>query len=218
MSDVNVQLVREFFELNSFRVMTLWQHDSGARGAEHGLRLFVENVSPVADREPGLVLRVGDAVGLHRALVEVRAWHADRLYASLIESNPVLFEVAGAEAREHARGLFGADDFKTILVVSELPTSPEAQARSLAAFQNAGIDHLIEFPTVLHEILDRLNPSVSYAPSLTLQTLRLLKRYGLVRRQQLEFPFPTDPPVLTGTAPVETAEESIPDPVEEDLF
>ena len=98
MSDVSVQLVRDFFEVNAFHVMTYWQHDAvRARGIEQGLQLYVENTAFGSEAHPcDFVLRVGDVSALPRGVVEVRAWHADRFYASLLESNPVLFEVAMA--------------------------------------------------------------------------------------------------------------------------
>lgn len=218
MSDVNVQLVREFFELNGFRVMTYWQHDTvRPRAPDHGLQLFVENGAPVGPRPSEFVLQVGDVAGVTHALVEVRAWHADRFYASVIQSNPVLFEVASEESLARARDALGSPDLCTILVVSELPMSGEARRRAVALLEDGGISHIIEFPTVLHEILSKISAGVSYAPSHTLQTLRLLKRYGFVRRQQLEFKFPTEPPVPPVGPPVDTADA--PEAVdEEELF
>ena len=208
MSDVTVQLVREFFELNAFYVMTYWLHDTvRARATEHGLQLFVENTAPAAGRTLDFVLRAGDAPAIPRALVEVRAWHADRFYPSVIESNPVLLEVAQEESRTRARQVFGEADIPIILVISELPASPEPRQRSIRLLQDAGIDHVLEFPTILHEILDRINANVSYAPSHTLQTLRLLKRYDFIRHQQLEFPFPTEPPLAPLAPPIETTQD-----------
>lgn len=204
MSDVNVQLVREFFELNGFRVMTYWKHDHvRVQGADHGLQLYVENTAP-APGAPEFVLRMGDMSHIERALVEVRAWHADRMYASVIESSQVLFEVAREESLQRARQVFGHNDVTTVLVVSELPSSHEARQRSVASFQESGIDHILEFPVLLQELLEKVSANISYASSDTLQVLRLLKRYNFIRRQQLEFPFPTEPPV-TGIVPqVET--------------
>ncbi len=205
MSDVNVQLVREFFELNGFRAMTFWQHEpTGSRGADHGFQLFVENIAPDSTRQPEFLLRSTDIAGLGRALVEVRAWHGDRVYASVIEANPVLLEVAGEESLLRARQVFDTDDFRTILVISELPASLDARQRSLDLLRRSGLDHVIEFPTILSDMLDTLSPFVSYAPSHTLQTLRLLKRYQLVRHQQLELPFPTEPPLPQNRPEVET--------------
>lgn len=201
MSDVNVQFVREFFELNGFRTMTFWQHDRvRARASEPGLQLFVENISPSPTRDLDFVLHIGDSTVIERALVEVRPWHADRLYASIIEDNSILFEVAGEDSISRARQVFGNDTFSTILVISELPSSPESRQRALALFEKSNVSHLLEFPTVLHEVIQKISPNVSYSPSYTLQTIRLLKRYDFIKRQQLEFSFHNEP-LLTSAPP-----------------
>ena len=52
MADVNLQLVREFFELNMFAVLTNWQRESlRQRGADSSLQVFVENVNPALPRD-----------------------------------------------------------------------------------------------------------------------------------------------------------------------
>lgn len=208
MSDATVQIVREFFEFNGFHVMTHWQHDAARfRGTEHGIQLYVENTARAVDRPLDLVLRPGDIAGISRALVEVRGWHTERFYASVFDSNPVLSEVAGDAARARARQVFGAADVKSILVISEFPASSEPRQRALEAAREHGLDHVIEFPTILQEILDKLNAHVSYAPSQTLQTIRLLKRYDFLRVQQLEFPFSAEAPSGAAPARIETAED-----------
>jgi hypothetical protein len=221
MSDVNVQLVREFFELTGFRTMTFWQHDRlRARTADHGLQLFVENINAAPARELDFVLHIGDTAVIERALVEVRPWHADRLYASLVEENSVLFEVAGEDSLSRARQVFGDNSFSTILVISELPTSPEARHRALTVFEKSNVNYLLEFPTVLHEIIQKINPNVSYSPSYTLQTIRLLKRYGFIRRQQLEFAFHNEPLITSAPPRMDLVEPEgdYPSPEEMDLI
>ena len=212
MSDINVQLVRDYFELNAFHAMTFWQHDQvRSRTLEHGLQLFVENTAaPVPVRSLECVLRPNEVTGIDRAIVEVRAWHADRFYASVIESNPVLFDVAGDEARTRARQVFGGAPYKTILVISELSPSPEPRQRAISLLQQGGIDHVIEFTTLLHDILNKISAYVSYSPSQTLQTLRLLKRYDFIRRQQLELPFPTEATPAPTLFPLDTIVPSLP--------
>lgn len=208
MSDATVQIVREFFEFNAFHVMTHWQHDAVRfRGTEHGIQLYVENSAPASERPIDFLLRSGDIAGISRALVEVRGWHTERFYASVFESNPVLSEVAGEAARARARQVFGRDDVKSILVISELPALPEPRQRAIEAARERGLDHVIEFPTILQEILEKLNPHVSYAPSITLQTIRLLKRYEFLRVQQLEFPFSAEAPAGATPVHIETAED-----------
>lgn len=191
-----MQIVREFFELHLFRVLTHWQHEALFAGqADPSVLLFIERAgAPGAAERPGLLLRPEELDALGRAVVEVRAWHADRVYPSVIEGNPVLGHVATPEVNQLARHVFNTEDFATVLVVSELPASPKPRERSLQLLAGLGIGHVLEFPVLLQDMLQRLNAHGNYAPSQTLQTLRLLKRYGLVRNQQLEFAFPLDPP------------------------
>lgn len=207
MADVNLQLVREFFELNLFRVVTNWQRDpSWQSSGEGSVQLFVESIRPVPLGEASFVLSPADTALLERAVVEVRAWHADRFYPSVVESNPVLSQFVGDEqARAMAEDVFGGAPYKTLLVVSELPASPQPRARSIALLRRAGLDHVLEFPVLLQDLLDKVSIHGNYVASTTLQTLRLLKRYKLVRNMQLEFPFRAEPPVPETTPLVDTS-------------
>ncbi len=204
MSDMNMQLVREFFELNLFHVLTHWRHVDFPRAAEPGYLLFVEHTNPEPGRDLDFLLRAEDVPSLYRAVVEVRAWHGDRFYPSVVENNPVLGHVAAEETRTLAQSVFGSPDFTSILIISELPTSPLPRAKSLDLLRQLGIGHVIEFPTILQDILGRLSAHGNYAPSQTLQTLRLLKRYNFIRRQQLEFAFPLEAPVVSARTVVQT--------------
>jgi hypothetical protein len=208
-SEVNLQLVREFFELHRFHVLTHWELSRDLAPSTPSLpeaapRLFITQTSPESGPLPFL-LRHGDVPGLSRAVVEVRAWHADRVYASVVEGNPVLGQVASAECRALAENAFASPDFRTLLVISELPASAQARARALQLLEGLGISHVIEFGTILRGLLDMVHPQGQYAPSATLQTLRLLKRYGLIRRQQLDLPFPAEPPIALRAPAVDTS-------------
>ena len=191
MSDLNMQLVREFFELNRFYVLPHWRCEDVSHSSENTSLLFVERAQTETGAEPEFLLRPADLAGIHRAVVEVRAWHTDRVYPSTIEGNPVLGHVAGQEIRDLAETMFGVPDFKTILVVSEISAAPTVRARTLQMLQDFGIGHVLEFPTILGDLLDGVSVNGNYAPSQTLQTLRLMKRYSFVRRQQMELVFPS---------------------------
>ncbi|MBI5092044.1 MAG: hypothetical protein HZB26_06315 [Candidatus Hydrogenedentes bacterium] len=206
MSDVNLQLVREFFELNLFRVLTHWQQDAFRQPVgDHSVRLYVENSQVTFPRDLDFVLTANQVRTLARAVVEVRAWHADRFYPSVIENNPVLSEFVKEEGLAVAGGIFDGRPFTTILVISELPQSPEPRARALQLLGEAGIGHILEFPTILQDMLSALNVNSAYTGSQTLQTLRLLKRYRLIRYQQMEFAFPMEAPPSARPAVVETS-------------
>jgi hypothetical protein len=206
MGDVNLQLVREFFELNLFHALTNWQQSARRlRAGEHGGQLFVQNTEAATSRELPFLLHPGDIAGIERAVVEVRAWHGDRFYPSVIEANPVLYQFVSQDSLALANDIFRHQPFSTILVVSELPASPDLRTRSLALLQETGIGHIIEFPLILRDIIARVDANGIYPSSETLQTLRLLKRYKLVRNQQMEFAFtseapsPDRPPIVDAT-------------------
>jgi hypothetical protein len=213
MSEINTQLVREFFELNRFRVLTHWQHDDEQRrGAENGLLLFVERVGDDAEGSDDAVipflLERHSLPQVRRAVVEVRAWHADRFYPSVVESSPILGHVATAEVSDLARAVFQDSSFTSVLIISALPSSPSQRQRAAELLQQLGVGHVIEFGTMLADMLELVSAGSNYAPSHTLQTLRLLKRYDLVRHQQLEFRFPRDP-IGPETPEVETTDEPV---------
>jgi len=212
MSEINLQLVREFFELSLFRVLTHWQQDAYRPSTgDHSVRLYVENTQTTFPRDLDYVLSANQVRTLSRAVVEVRAWHADRFYPSVIENNAVLSEFVKDESLAIASEIFEGRPFTTILVISELPQSPEPRARALQLLAEAGIGHVLEFPALLHDMLGAINVNSAYAGSQTLQTLRLLKRYRLIRYQQMEFSFPMEAPPPSRAPIVETVTAADPD-------
>ena len=215
MSDINLQLVREFLELNLFHVLTFWQHGSARpTHSEHSMLLFVENVKPGPERKVEFVLNASSITSFQNAVVDIRAWHGDRVYPSVVESNPVLATLAREDTRSLARDILSTEDFKTILVISELPKNPEQRAKSVKCLQETGIDHIMEFSTVIEGVLDKICENTNYTMSQTLQLLRLLKKYSFIRNQQMEFTFPTEPPTSNIAPDIETSIE--PDEVDED--
>lgn len=205
MSDVNLTIVREFFELNQFRVMTRWEHDQNRSSSDQGIQLYVTNTAPV-ELERSFVLNAANLRGLTRALVEIRAWHSDRFYPSVIENSAALRRIVEEESLNRASDHFETHDFATILVISELPVSREQRARSIELLRQTGVDHVLEFPAILQDMLDRINVNTNYAASPTLQLLRLLKGYRFIQNQQLELTFPTEPRTVVRPAQVEVKE------------
>ena len=205
MSDVDTQLVREYFEMLRYRVVTHWQHDAQLpRVADPGSLLFVEQSENTDSVATNFLLRAEDTPHLRRAIVEVRAWHADRFYPSVIENSSTLAHAGSPEVRKVADAIFSGRATTNVLVVSELPKTREQRDRTLALLRERGIEHVLDFQTLLGDLLQRLKPNGQYAPSPTLQALRLVKRYHFLRRQQMEFAFPGEAPPAVPPAPIAT--------------
>ena len=210
MTDIDLQLVREFFELNLFQVTTRWRQQDGADSqGEGGLQLYIENAKPGPEEKLDVILHPADLPHVHYAVVEIRAWHSDRFYSSLIDSSPVVTQFAEPWALGPARDFFGTEEFKTILVVSELPRAADQRAQAVQRLKRTGIDHLIEFPSVLQSLVSKIVLNGTYTGSPTLQILQLLKRYRLLRNSQMEFTFSSEPIFVSPThqAKVEVVSE-----------
>lgn len=200
MSNVNIQLVREYFELNLFYILPHWgvepTHTKDLDTAPS--LMFVEQAQEPTLTTPDFLLESKDIRAIHRAAVEVRAWHGGRLYSSAMGAGSLFSRVASRQTHRLAGTIFGTDQYKIVLVVAELPSSSSARTQSLETLQSFGIHHVIEFRTILGDLLKQISIHGSYGPSKTLQTLKLLKLYGFIRPQdleQLEFPldfFQTD--------------------------
>lgn len=193
MAEVDLQIVREFFEIHRFKVSTRWPQHEPERESDGGVQLYVQNAAAVLEaKDDDVALHPSRIAQVANGLVEIRPWHTDRFYASLIESNPVLTEFADASALGHATDFFGGELFATILVVSELPRTAEQRAQALRRILDAGVQHVLEFPAILEDLIERVALTGTYNGSSTLQLLQLLKRYRLLRSQQLEFTFPRE--------------------------
>lgn len=99
MSEINLQLVREFFELNRFSVLTHWRHgDERAKASEDASLLFVEHLRGDEGGRAPFLLSGASIQSVQRAVVEVRAWHGD-------QSGPVGYRVqSDSGPRGLARG------------------------------------------------------------------------------------------------------------------
>ncbi len=188
MSLVNLQVVREFFELNLFHVLTPWKHDAATRTGD-GAQLLVVNARPGRSLPLGQLIYPVDLPAIPRALVEIHAWHGDRLYPSTLEASPVLTQFAEPRRLGFAREIFNGEPFKTILVVSELPAALEPRTRVIQMLNESPVDHVLEFSSVLRDVLNKVNASEHYGGSVTLEMARVLKRYGLIQQDQMEFGF-----------------------------
>lgn len=191
MTDINAQLVREFLEFNRYYVLPYWRWAELDTHTEGGMLLFAERVDqPAPVPPPGFILRPEDFSALDRIVVDVRAWHGDRFYPSLIEKSPILGRLGEGWIREAVDRVFEGKPWKSILIVSEFSSNPDLRGRAAELLRAMGLDHAAECSAMLAGLVEAVDMWGNYGPSQTLQTIRLLKRYGLLRHQQLEFPFP----------------------------
>ena len=186
MSELNVELVREFFEMNGFLVRVVRKHTIASREKEEaGVDLLILNSHPQQGKA-NFVL-TGESVGtIERAMVKVKGWHTGSFAPSLLASSPDIFDLLEKRTVKTVKGLFGGKDFRKILVVSRLPATEALAKKSISILAQRGVDHLLEFTTVLQDIIGKVKTNKNYTESDILQLIRLLKCYSLLREPQLE--------------------------------
>jgi len=170
MVDVNEEIVRKYFESKGFFVQTNVQYlkrkeETGKKSSGYGdIDLIVSNP------------KTGE-----KAVVGVSGWHTERIAPSYVKDwGHRLFGFLNKLALEKASEVLGSKDFRRILVVSQLGAKKDSRDKFIEEAREHGIDEVIEFPTILKELISIVETESSY-DSEVLQTLRLLKVYGLLK-------------------------------------
>ena len=184
MPDINETIVRLFFELNGFLVRTNVEYwVSGERGGgDSDIDLVVYNLNPDKLHPPrDFVITLGDLPGIRQAIVETKGWHTESFTEGLVKNTPRIFNFVRPVAIEMAREeVFFDADFRRILVVSRLSPVEENRQAAIGRLKEGGIDHVVEFRTIVRFIVDQVVPNKNYPDSEIMQTIRLLKVYGVL--------------------------------------
>ncbi len=192
MADTNTRVVREFLEANNFSVMTnrKFQLQRADPPGRYSIDILGANMDYSEPKAPlPMRLQADHMRYIPNVIVDVKGWHSYRFSPSLLSAKPELFYFVSPGALKFARRVFKNVPFKSLLVISEAPATEAVWSRMEEMLKKSGIDHVIEFPTILAFLISHVQVSNNYTESDTLQLLRFLKRYGLVKGHQLELPF-----------------------------
>jgi len=170
LTDVNEEIVRQYFELKGYFVQTdviylKPMKQTGKKSSGYGdIDLIMTNP------------RTGD-----KAIVGVSGWHTERITPSYVEDwGGRLFSFVTPLALNKAAQVLGTRKFRKILVVSRLGAKETSKRVFIDEAKKRGTDEVIEFTTILKELIKLVKTEPSY-DSEVLQTLRLLKIYSLLK-------------------------------------
>lgn len=189
MSAVSEAIAREYFEQLGFLVSQPCKHVTQGRvkTTEEELDLIVLNPSAIEHRLPEhMVWAQSDLENVTRAVVAVRGGHTERFYAAMFEQTPEILRFAESAARRAAAVRLGGEPVAAILCLPDLPASGELRDKTVEALRARGVDGVLSFRTMLAELLTLVKVNRNYERSDLLQTLRILKNYGLMRDPQME--------------------------------
>lgn len=195
MSAIDEEIVREYFEQNGFFVRQVRKYQVTARKKTDDEEIDLLVVNPAWRKgagKPDFFLFGTELPKVHRAVVSVKAWHTDRFTPNTLKSNPDIFRFVQEEVIKEVERYFpseegeDAKDLLKILVLPGLPSADPFKSESARMLQEKGVDAILSFRSLLIDLIERVEVNKSYRKSDTLQVLRLLKNYDLLKDPQLD--------------------------------
>ncbi len=214
MSAIDEGIVREYFEQNGFLVRQArkYQVQSRRKIAEEEIDLMVLNPAwQRGSRKPDFFLFSNELPFVQRAIVAVKGWHTGVFTPNMMKSSPEIFSFLQQNVLKEAARFFPSDSadpggdaaggtLTKILVLPSLPTAEPFRSQSVELLKQHGVDAIISFRAMLLDLLDKIEINQNYSKSDTLQVMRLLKNYDLLKDTQLDLL-----PDRGGAAPVRRA-------------
>jgi hypothetical protein len=198
MSAIDEGIVREYFEQNGFLVRQVRKYQILARRktSEEEIDLLVYNPAYTRGaRRPDFFLFATELPYIHRAIVSVKGWHAaGRFTPSTFKSNPEIFRFLEDNVFKEVTRFFPSEsedpavtsDITKILVLPGLPTAEPYRSQAVALLKERGVDAIISFRSMLLDIIEGVEINRNYRKSDTLQVVRILKSYDLLKDPQLD--------------------------------
>jgi hypothetical protein len=188
MSAVTEASVREFFEQRGFLVRQQRKYQSSNLRDDEEVDLYAANPEPVPATAPLPFILTAEDVGcIERAVVGVIGRHSGSFTVAALTKEPEVFRFAEAAAlREAARFFKVTTPILRVLVAPSLPQDDTTRQQCLDYVKGRGVDAVLPFPAVLADLVSLTEATRNYQKSDILQTIRLLKHYGLLRDPQME--------------------------------
>ena len=197
MSAIDEGIVREYFEQNGFLVRQGRKYQVTARpkSGDEEIDLIVYNPAwERGVRKPDFFLFSSELPFIHRAVVSVKPWHTNVFSPAMLKSSPEIFRFLEESVQKRAKQFFPTDTAEEIaetgltkiLVLPSLPTAEPFRSQSVDLLKGAGVDAIISFRSMLLDVLEKIEPNQNYTKSDTLQVMRILKNYDLLKDAQLD--------------------------------
>jgi hypothetical protein len=198
MSAIDEGIVREYFEQNGFLVRQArkYQVQSRRKHAEEEIDLVVFNPAwQRGARKPDFFLFSNELPFVHKAVVAVKGWHTGVFSPQMLKSSPEIFSFLEQNVLQEAARFFPADTpddpggtLTKVLVLPSLPTAEPFRSQSVELLKAHGVDAIISFRAMLLDLLDKVEINQNYTKSDTLQVMRILKNYDLLKDVQMDLP------------------------------
>jgi hypothetical protein len=110
----------------------------------------------------------------------------------MLKGSPEIFRFLEDNVLKQASRLFPADTGEEgggeptkVLVLPSLPTAEPFRSQSVELLKSRGVDAIVSFRAMLIDLLEKVETNQNYSKSDTLQVMRILKNYDLIKDTQL---------------------------------
>jgi hypothetical protein len=196
MSAIDEGIVREYFEQNGFLVRQARKYQVSARKKTGDEEIDLAVFNPTWERgrrRPDFFLFSTELPYVHKAVVAVKGWHSGVFTPTMLRSSPEIFGFLEANVIKNVTRFFPADSaddeaavLTKILVLPSLPVAEPFRSQSIELLKARGVDAIISFRSMLIDLLDKVEINQNYTKSDTLQVMRILKNYDLLKETQLD--------------------------------
>jgi len=196
MSAIDEGIVREYFEQNGFLVRQPRKYQVQARrktgGEEADLVVFNPSWQR-GSRKPGFFLFSNELPFVRQAVVAVKGWHTGVFTPTMLKSSPEIFGFLQENVLKDMSRFFPASaagdadgGFTKILVLPSLPTAEPFRTQSVDLLKERGVDAIVSFRAMLLDLLEKVEVNQNYTKNDTLQVMRILKNYDLLKETQMD--------------------------------
>ena len=189
MASVSEWIAREYFEMLGYMVIQPCKYSVSGRSKriEEETDIVVLNPLVTVHSLPRSILwTTPNLKTIARAVVGVYGWHTERFYPAMLKNLPEIVRFAGHESVKMAARQLGSNEIAKILCLPHLPVAQKLKEDTLRILKSKGIDGVLEFRTMLVEIIKVVDKKRNYEKSDILQVIRILKNYDLFKDAQLE--------------------------------
>ncbi|MCM8776895.1 MAG: hypothetical protein NC905_01330 [Candidatus Omnitrophica bacterium] len=178
MSQASIEIIKEFFIIYNFFVL---QKDD---------ILFVQNAEVNEPEDMDKFILSGSEVSkvLKNGVIKPVCWHTMKFTPVVLSRFPEIFEFSKGRYNSESKKFFQGENFKKVLVIPSLPVSDKLQKESIKIMKEEGVDYLITFPSVIANLIEKIDARNVYLSSVN-EILRVLKFYKFFTDKEQKLPF-----------------------------
>ncbi|MGB9603144.1 MAG: hypothetical protein ACP5MG_00435 [Verrucomicrobiia bacterium] len=190
MSAISEIIVREYFEIHGFLVRQQRKYIPRTEREDEEMDFLVYNPEPKgAIQSYPIVLDSQSLKAVSCAIVSVKGWHTDLVSPSVIKKmEPDIERFVEKDYRKYYSSFKESVEpmaMIRILVIPSITSNPEQRQKTVELLYKMGIEGVIQFRTILWDLINYVQVNHNYLKSDVLQVIRILKAYDVFKEPQL---------------------------------